>query len=362
MSKRYVGSLDVGSLAAVMVLMLGCSADASGSDETEGDGANEDGSSNSSGAGASTGTGHEGGAGGASSASGPTSGSTTTSGPGGVAGGSQVSCSGKSSTPGDAEFTVTVDGAQRTYRVHAPPSYDPAVGAPLVLAFHGYLQSTSALESASHLSAAADERGVLVAYPAGQIAGWNAGSCCGTAPMFDVPDVEVAEAVLDQIAVDYCVDDKRVYATGFSNGAMMSYRLACELTDRFAAIAAVSGTIAIDACVPSREMPVLHFHGTSDNVVPYDGGFPSNVSPVDDTIATFVSLNACAATSTPTLTEGAASCEAWCADSARVELCTLDGGGHQWPGGTQNPGGGQVNMDVDASAMILDFFGGYSLP
>ncbi|HEX4513733.1 MAG TPA: hydrolase, partial [Polyangiaceae bacterium] len=162
----------------------------------------------------------------------------------------------------------------------------------------------------------------------------------------------------DQLESEYCVDVKRVFSSGFSNGGMMSHRLACELSDRIAAIGAVSGTIAIPTCTPTRPVPVLHIHGKDDIVVAYDNGGFSGGEGVPQTIATWVANDGCTDT-TPTnmYLQGDVSCNEYvtCTGNANVELCDVSDGGHQWPGGLPD-GVGTLSMDLDASEYIAEFF------
>jgi polyhydroxybutyrate depolymerase len=167
-------------------------------------------------------------------------------------------------------------------------------------------------------------------------------------------------ALLDKAEADLCVDTHREFATGFSNGGFMSHRLACELSSRVAAIASVSGVIGIDTCTPSRPMPVLQIHGTSDNIVPYDGGgIGTNYKSVATTIDGWTQRNGCGASTQTAFDMGDATCAVHqgCMAGADVELCTIDGGGHQWPGG-ESSGifNGKVSTDLDATDTIWAFF------
>jgi polyhydroxybutyrate depolymerase len=296
----------------------------------------------------------------ATTASGGTAASSTGSGGGGGA----ETCTGKTGMAGDHDpVFVMSSGAEREYAMHVPPSYDPEVPTPVVLGFHGYGEGNDAFASVTHLAEAADEAGFIVVFPQGTaplgIPGWNAGSCCGSASIGDVPDVQLVADLLDQIATDYCVDERRVFATGFSNGGMLSHRLACELSDRIAAIGAVAGTMAIPDCTPSRPVPVLHVHGTSDPVVAWDGG--ALAQGVPDTITGWIDRNGCGASPMVVYEQGSARCELFddgCTDGAVVELCTVTGGGHDWPGGGTAMGMG----DLVATDVIAEFFAAHPMP
>ena len=151
-----------------------------------------------------------------------------------------------------------------------------------------------------------------------------------------------------------CVDTDRVFAAGFSNGGFMAHRLGCELADRFAAIGSVSGVLGIDSCQPSRAVPVIQIHGTSDPIVPYGGGGLFQYTSVDSTIAKWRSLDGCTAAAQTTYQHGDATCVSYC---DKVALCTIDGGGHQWPGGESTGAlNGKVSNDLDATATLWAFF------
>lgn len=276
-----------------------------------------------------------------------------------------VGCTGREAQPLDAVWTITSGGIDRTLRVHVPASYDPARRTPVVLDFHGYTMSGQAQEALTLFPAKADAEGFVVVHAdgTGGLRGWNAGACCGTAASSGTDDVGFVDAMLAELDARLCVDPRRVYATGFSNGGFLSHRLACERTDRIAAIAAVSGVMGMASCAPSRAIPVLQIHGTADTIVPYNGsaalGFPS----VATTVADWAGRNACVGTPVETFAQGDARCETRrdCRDGSEVALCTITAGGHTWPGGGPFAGGHQ-SRDLDATDAIWDFFLAHPLP
>jgi polyhydroxybutyrate depolymerase len=299
--------------------------------------------------------------GGSASASGGGSGGSAPAGSGGAGAGgaaAAVDCEGLSGDTGDFEQTVMSGGEAREYLVHVPPGYSPSKAAMVVLDFHGYLESNDDIVKISKMNAVSDAHGFIAVYPQGKSTSWNAGKCCGSSATTKVPDVEFVGAMLDALEASYCVDKKRVYSAGFSNGGMLSHRLACELSDRIAAIGPVAGTMAIDACSPSRPVPVIHFHGTSDFVVPYNGGGLAGADSVEDTIAGWVQRNGCTGQPVNVYKNGDTTCDEHqgCAGGSAVRLCSVDGGGHQWPGGESAGPGGKVSMDVSASEEMVAFF------
>ena len=143
---------------------------------------------------------------------------------------------------GTASKTLEFGGRTRNYLVHPPKGYDGKSSLPLVLVLHGAIQGATNVERMSGMSAKADKENFLAVYPNGTSGSglaptWNAGACCGYAQMNKVDDVGFLRALIDRLEHDYPIDPKRVFATGISNGGMMSYRLACEMADRIAAVA-----------------------------------------------------------------------------------------------------------------------------
>jgi len=274
---------------------------------------------------------------------------------------SSSSCAGMTAQPaGNTTWTVATSAGNRTAIVRIPPGYDPATATPVVLNFHGYGGSPTQEESLTLMDAESDTAGFVLVYPqgTGSIPSWNAGACCGTAAESDLDDVGFVGTLLDTLEAELCVDATRVFATGMSNGGFLAQRLGCELSDRIAAIAPVAGVMGIPTCTPSRPVPVMEFHGTSDPVVPYDGdpaiGYPS----VADTIAGWVQRDGCQGAATTTYANGDATCVTYgdCTADAEVTLCTIAGGGHTWPGGTPFPLLGNTSTDISATDAMWTFF------
>jgi polyhydroxybutyrate depolymerase len=275
--------------------------------------------------------------------------------------------SSKKGGKGDSTLTLTSGGLARDSVLHVPPSYDPAQGAMLVINYHGFSSNGPEQVLLTGMNAAADAKGFIVAYPDGVGNGWNAGSCCSELQPPGVDDVQFTKDLLSLIESEYCVDPKRIFATGFSNGGFMSHMLGCEMADTFAAIAPVSGVLGIPptSCLPSRPVPVLDIHGTADPVVPYDGGPalkllpPIQFASVDATVGFWRSANSCLSPAVVDYANGDATCLRWgdCNGGVEVELCTLVGDGHQWPDSTiVVPGLGNESKSIDATSFIIDWF------
>jgi polyhydroxybutyrate depolymerase len=272
-------------------------------------------------------------------------------------------CTGLSVPARDRRLTLTHGGHVRAYWVHVPPDYDPTVGTPVVLNFHGLTSNAAQQQLWSRLFDETDRRQMIAVHPEGLGAqpSWNAGACCGFAADTAVDDVGFVDAMLDALAAELCVDPARVYAMGMSNGGFLSHRLACELSDRVAAITSVTGVLGIDECAPTRPVPVLQIHGTEDTLVPYEGN--EQFVSVAATVAGWVERNGCTAGPEETFASGDTRCEAWrgCDAGAEVALCTVEGGGHTWPGGWPIPALGHTTDEISATAAALDFFEQHAL-
>jgi polyhydroxybutyrate depolymerase len=240
-----------------------------------------------------------------------------------------VACEGKAAQPRDA--TWMVDG--RRVRVHVPASYDSTVPAPIVLDLHGWGSDGADQAHVSKMIPVSDARGFIAVHPdgTGGTRGWNGGVCCGST----VDDVAFFRAVLDELESQLCIDRSRVSAIGLSNGGFMAHRLGCELSDRITSIGAVAGVVGIAGCNPAHPMPVFHVHGTSDLVIPYSGGGVNGNESVATTIERWTEHNGCTGAPETVHAQGDATCvrHGGCTAGADVTLCTIDGGGHQWPGG-----------------------------
>lgn len=279
-------------------------------------------------------------------------------------------CAGKAGfPPGTSEQRVDVGGRSRSFRVHVPPRYDARSATPVVIVLHGGGGSARHVEErGADMDPIADREGFVVVYPQGTglLATWNGGLCCGRAANDDVDDVGFVAKLLDRLDEDTCVDPKRVYATGISNGALMSHRLACELSDRIAAIAPIAGTIGVASCAPRRPVPVLAIHGSRDAHVPPQGGRgcgPSGASFVSlaSTMDGWRTRNRCTG-SEPLPARGDGACVEYTGCAAATVLCTIEGGGHSWPGGAPKhafadcPADGPQSTTFPASEVVWAFF------
>ena len=281
--------------------------------------------------------------------------------------------------PGNHVRKLTVDGLERSCRIHIPPHLDLSQPSPLVLVLHGAAMNAQMMASFSGMDAEADASRFIAVYPNGTgwqntFLRWNSG---GIGPEQQKPDdVAFLRTLLDDLATVLKVDPRRVFAAGLSNGGMMSYRIAVEMSDRIAAIAAVGGTLTVRDPQPARAVPAIHFHGTDDRIVPYAGParrHPSGISfqSVPETIAAWVKLTGCPdrpvvqevpdqfddGTTVKITTYGPGR------QGAEVVLVDVKGGGHTWPG--KQPAVsliGKSTREISANRMIWEFFQKHPLP
>lgn len=268
---------------------------------------------------------------------------------------------------GRSTQTIVVSGMVRT--VHF---YRPAVtgnSAPLVVMLHGGYGSGDQAESSYNWDAAADRGHFVVAFPDGFLRSWNAGgTCCGPAANRDVDDVAFIRAVVETAQAHAPIDPHRIYVVGMSNGAIMAYRLACQ-THLFAAAASVAGTMLAECPAPSPTS-ILAIHGTADPNVPYDGGPGKPALPITKPIdgpsvphndTAWRATDHCAAPSVTTQGVVRTSLAA-CPGGRAVELISVAGAGHQWPGGKASPvaavllGLPSPSTALDATSVIWSFF------
>lgn len=265
---------------------------------------------------------------------------------------------------------ILVGGLERTYTLRLPSSYDPAVPMPLVVAMHGGFGSGAQLENQSQLTAKAEEEGFIVVYPDGAQTGilnirtWNAGGCCGGSVTNNIDDVGFIDALLDRLIQENSIDTTRIYATGMSNGGFMSYRLACELSHRFAAIAPVAASMTIALCQPERAVPVIAIHSYQDESVPYLGGIGSGVSdhynsPLDSVLNAWAAHADCSVLNDTIVFDTELTHIVWsdCACNGTMELYLTRDGGHSWAGGSlSSPIADPPSSTVSANELMWQFF------
>jgi polyhydroxybutyrate depolymerase len=263
--------------------------------------------------------------------------------------------------------SILHNGLTRKYRLHLPPDNSTKPAAPLVFNFHGFTGSGAQQELSSAMNAVSDTAGFLACYPDGINASWNVGWVFGST----ADDVGFVSSLIDHLDENYSIDLNKVYACGMSNGGFMSYRLACELPQRIAAIASVTGSMvpgATAACKPGRPVPVMEIHGTADNVVNYNGT-PLISSPIPEVLRFWQANNGCdtdpAKIPLPNINSSdGTTVEKWvyqsCLPYGPLEHYRVINGTHSWPGSASQAVG--TSQDIHASREIWQFFRQQSLP
>jgi polyhydroxybutyrate depolymerase len=248
-----------------------------------------------------------------------------------------VKCPDAVMAPGTTSATVQVGSVSRQYSLHVPTGYTGKTPVPLVTDWHPILLNNAFEQSNSGYLQKADTEGFVVAWPNGIDNAWNVGPCCTTSRSVD--DVGFARALVAKLETQLCIDPKRIYAVGYSMGGGMSYKLACDATDLFAAVAPAAFELMVEnewPCHPSRPISVMSFNGTSDFIVPYAGGAsaPPNGLPITNhflgaeaTFAKWAMLDGC--TGQPMDTGGGCKTYSQCQAGVEVTACVKQGGGHE---------------------------------
>jgi polyhydroxybutyrate depolymerase len=252
-------------------------------------------------------------------------------------------------------------GLVRQYKVHVPPGYSSSTAMPALFCIHGLGQTAPMFCTDDGVAwpAKGDKEGFIVVMPNGYQNSWNGGTCCGQAASMGLDDVALMRAIFTEVGKHVNIDLRRVYSTGLSTGGFLSYRLACQASDLFVAVAAAAGAVGTAAvgggmmstsdlmtCAPTNKVSVLDVHGTKDPLVPYSVQAPS--------LAILASSSGCASSTMPAVVPpsgGDTTCVTYagCPSCPLVEVtgCSIDGGGHCWFGSTDcGTGGGAFGKAI----------------
>ncbi|HQF41280.1 MAG TPA: PHB depolymerase family esterase [Ignavibacteriaceae bacterium] len=271
--------------------------------------------------------------------------------------------------PQDIEDTLMLYGRNRFYKIHLPIGYSFQKSYPLVFVFHGGLGNPDIISKQTRFSEKADKEGFIVVYPYGtgsfnkKLLTWNTWDCCGYAKKNDINDVDFINAVLKRIKSEYLIDEKRIYAAGLSNGGMMCYLLACELSEYFAAIAPVAASMFDTvSCDPKSEVSIIAFNSINDENILYNGPSEADTSaemktlPVEKVINMWVNNFNCVHLRTSD-SSSFQKISYINKNGTEIILYKMLSGGHSWPGGEKlrkfadNP-----VKNVSATDIIWDFF------
>lgn len=283
--------------------------------------------------------------------------------------------------PGEQQVETTSAGAPRSYLRRVPPAYDGTKPVPVVVDLHGYLEGASLHAANSMLGPFGDAHGFVTITPRGSgdvVPGWEV--------EFDSPDVRFVGDLLDEVERTLCVDDRRVYVAGFSNGAFLASTIACVYSDRIAAIATVAGLLDPPGCKPARPVPIVAFQGTGDEFVAFTGGLGPRArvasandgtgrllgetsggkavarSPATEKVAAaWAKRNKCIGK--PKKAQVAPDVQAIryrCPGRADVVLYRIEGGGHTWPGSEFSraieAAVGPTTFSINADDIMWSFF------
>lgn len=271
-----------------------------------------------------------------------------------------------------------MDGIDRLFLVHVPAGHDRARPAPVVLAFHGTSSDAEEMRRITGFDRTAGTFGFVAVYPQAAFGDWATGcvACPSAADHARIDDPAFVRRLVDRLAAELPVDRRRVFAVGFSNGALFADRLACESDGIVAGSAIVGATLLDEAftppCRPAGSVPILLVHGDADPVFPPQGrafgadpAAPRTIS-IGRTFETWAARNRCAAPSPPEpvpdrIDDGTRvtfSRYTGCRLDAEVALYAVEGGGHTWPGSPVpfDRSLGPKSLDLDASVAIARFF------
>jgi polyhydroxybutyrate depolymerase len=305
----------------------------------------------------------------------------------GVSGSASAAGSGASSAPactgmplsaGDHEYMIdSKNGIKYSYILSIPKTVDPMQRAPLILHWHALTSDPEEARSLTSIDAKAEAAKAIVVYPRSPDKSWDTGSCCLATSGGKARDEEVfARELVKDVVSKACVDGKRIYTNGFSNGGMMSQLLACRMGDVFAAVAPMGSTLTIDeaTCKPSRPIPMFLINGTADPLVGYDSPSFAGGLTVPADIKFWAEKNKCTGEPEMFLQMGKVTCKRYTQCGAGVELsfCAVEGMGHCVPGMKKESATncltksiislGPPNDDIDAMQMNVDFLMRFSLP
>jgi polyhydroxybutyrate depolymerase len=301
-------------------------------------------------------------------------------------------CPAKSLSAGEHTFTIeSANGITYKYYLVVPKSYKPNIPTPVVVVWHALSSDPDEARSVINLDENGEKNGVINVFPESADKLWDVGSCCrDQATMFDAvnaarDELVFAKELVADVESKVCVDRKRIYTHGFSNGGMMSQMLACKAADIFAAAAPTASTLTIpqDECKPTRPISIFMINGTADALVGYDATAFAEGITVPETFKMWSTLNKCTGEPVETLNKGQATCETYnkCAAGVVVTMCTVQDMGHCLPGmktesdtscGTRNANLltilpidiqlGAPNNDIDGIQMTYDFLLKYAMP
>lgn len=261
-----------------------------------------------------------------------------------------------------AHNALIIDGLTRTWREEVPAGLSGP--RPVVMVLHGGGLNGDEMSSGSSFTSYAARKGFVLVFPDGLYTGWDAGGCCTAPGVEHVADKEFLMALRGDLIKRGIADPDNFNVVGFSNGGMMALTLACEPAARVRTVVSVAGALVAD-CADEASVSAMFLHGTDDGMVPiagYDGVIPSTSKPLHYpplglTVAQFAGRSGCDPTPTESQISGGAMSEVdygGCGQGSQVKAILFEGGGHNWPGGSQ-PVGTKSYATFDAAAASIEF-------
>lgn len=275
------------------------------------------------------------------------------------------------------EKNINIENINRKYLVYIPKSFEKEKKATLLFAFHGGGGNADQMLKNYGIKEKADELGFIAIFPNGysrfpngMLASWNADACCANARDKKINDVSFVKEILNEVKLKYKIDENKIYATGMSNGGMMTYKLACEMSDTIKAIASVAGTDSTYTCNPKQKISILHIHAKDDDHILYDGGAGPGAfenknkiyefNSVSQTVYKWRELNDLSNVRAETILKtNGATCKVYYNEEkyqTKVQLCTTETGGHSWPGVVSQRIKKEPSMSINANDVMWEFF------
>ena len=234
--------------------------------------------------------------------------------------------------------TIAIEGMQpRTYYLNVPSKYSASISTPLLLALHSRSMNAKTIFTDSQILSSAESLNFIVAGLNGAVyedaSSWNAGNCCTNATTYEENDLLFASTVIDFVTSKYSVDKSRIWAMGHSNGGMMAYRLACDLSDKITAIAVVTGALMDPTCSPTKPVSILHIHGNLDPTILFHGGGKFENPSIFHSVQDMADKNSC--TGSPKESSDAIEERyIWvCTNGVETQLVNYQDQSHAWANG-----------------------------
>lgn len=262
---------------------------------------------------------------------------------------------------------ISSGNKQRRFLVFLPKNYHNNSQHALVLAFHGYASNPFSFEQFTHFDSIADNNNTIIVYPEGTVSiaglrGWNT----GIHPTITVNDVLFVSNILNTVQSNLCVNPNQIYAVGFSNGGGLVAELACQLSDRIASFASVSGAYvnAFKTCDTQRPLSIIEFHGTKDSIVPYLGREAKKELAALRWVSLWAKRDNCSLQPILLSESDRITQYTWtnCSDNASIIHYKISGEGHTWPHVFFSEQSNNHLIWLSATNIIWNFFENHPMP